>query len=62
MRFKYLFAQSYATAGMVDESIATLELLFSGPSTHSIPWVELDPAFDGIRNEPDFIALLERHR
>ena len=62
MRFKYLFARSYATAGMVDESIAMLEILFSGPSTHSVPWVELDPAFDSIRNEPDFIAMLERHR
>ena len=62
IRFKYLFAQSYAIAGMDDESIAMLDLLFSGPSTQSIPWVKLDPVFDSIRNEPEFIALLERHR
>jgi len=62
MRFRYLFAQSYARAGMADESIATLDLLFSGQSTHSVAWVELDPAFNHIRNEPDFIALMDRHR
>ena len=62
MRFRYRFAQSYVTAGMVDEGIATLELLFSGPSAHSVPWVELDPAFNDIRNKPDFISMLERHR
>jgi len=62
MNFKYRFAQSYAHADMLNESIATLESLLSGHSAISVPWLELDPAFNGIRKEPEFIALLERHR
>ena len=59
---KYRIAQSYAYASMLDESIATLDALLSGISLFSATWVELDPAFNSIRNEPEFIALLERHR
>jgi tetratricopeptide (TPR) repeat protein len=59
---KFVFAQSYAYAGMPDESIATLDELLSGISAISVPWLELDPAFNGIRNQPEFIALLEKHR
>jgi TolB-like protein/lipoprotein NlpI len=59
---RYRFAQSYAIAGMQDECIATLDELLSGISAISVPWVELDPAFNGIRNQPEFIALLEKHR
>jgi TolB-like protein/Tfp pilus assembly protein PilF len=59
---RYRFAQSYAIAGMLEECIATLEALLSGISANSVPWVERDPAFIGIRNESEFIALLERHR
>lgn len=62
MNFKYRFAQSYALAGMLAESVATLDSLLSGISAISVPWLELDPAFDGIRNTPEFIALLEKHR
>jgi len=59
---KYRIAQNYAYAGMPGESIATLDAILSGISAFSVPWVELDPAFNDIRNEPDFIAMLERHR
>ena len=59
---KYRIAQNYAYAGMPGESIATLDALLSGISAFSVPWVELDPAFNNIRNEPGFIAMLERHR
>ena len=47
---------------MPEESIATLDTLLSGISAISVPWVEHDPAFNGIRNTPEFIALLEKHR
>ena len=60
--FKYMFAQSYASAGMPDKSIATLETLLSGISGISVPYLELDPAFNSIRNTPEFITLLEKHR
>jgi len=62
MNFKFRIAQSYAHAGMLDQSISTLESLLSGISAISVPWLELDPAFNDIRNEPEFIALLDRHR
>jgi TolB-like protein/Flp pilus assembly protein TadD len=59
---RYRFAQSYAYAGMLNECIATLDTLLSGISAISVPWVEHDPAFNSIRNTPEFIALLEKHR
>jgi TolB-like protein/Tfp pilus assembly protein PilF len=61
-KIKYRFAQSYAYAGMPDEAIATLAGLLSGYSNISVHWLQLDPAFNGIRNHPGFIALLEKHR
>jgi TolB-like protein len=59
---KYRIAQNYAYAGMLGESIKTLDALFSDIGPISVPWVELDPAFNDIRNEPEFISMLERHR
>ncbi|MFT5139034.1 MAG: TolB-like protein/Tfp pilus assembly protein PilF [Lysobacterales bacterium] len=59
---QYDHARIFALAGMTQDCVATLEPLFSPPSNHSIAWVELDPAFNGIRNEPEFIAMMERHR
>ncbi len=59
---RYRIAQNYAYAGMPSESIATLDALLSGISAISVPYLELAPAFNGIRNEPGFIALLEKHR
>jgi len=62
LRFKYWFAQSYARTDMPDECISTLDSLLSGPATISVPWLDLDPAFNSVRNNPEFIAMLERHR
>ena len=59
---RYRIAQNYAYAGMPAECIATLDALLSGISSISAPYLELAPAFNGIRNEPEFIALLEKHR
>ena len=59
---RYMFAQSYAHAGMMDESLSTLDELLSGISAISVPWLELDPAFNGIRQQPEFTTLLEKHR
>jgi len=47
---------------MPDKSIATLGALLSGISGISVPYLELDPAFNSIRNTPEFITLLEKHR
>ena len=62
LNFKYQFARNYAYAGMLEKSITTLDLLLSGISTVTVKWVELDPAFNGIRHEPEFTKLMERHR
>jgi hypothetical protein len=62
LMFRYMFAKTYAYSGMLDECLETLEALLSGYSTITVPWLELDPAFNGIRNQPEFIALLESHR
>ena len=60
--FKFNYAQIYAIAGMTAESIELLEPLFSPPSETSVFTVDLDPAFDGIREDPEFVAMMERHR
>jgi TolB-like protein len=55
-------ARILAMAGLVDDVIEMLEPLFSPPSETSVFTVDLDPAFDGIRGDPEFIAMMERHR
>ena len=62
VRFKLDFARIYAMAGMTAEAMEMLEPLFSPPSYTSVYTVDLDPAFDGIREDPEFIAMMERHR
>jgi TolB-like protein/Tfp pilus assembly protein PilF len=59
-RFKTAYARMYAAAGMAEEAIELLDELLSPPSEMSVPILELDPAFDRIREHPGFVALLER--
>ncbi len=61
-RFKFAYARIFAAAGMTPESVALLEELLLPPSEVSLPIIELDPAFDRIRTDPEFIALLEQHQ
>jgi tetratricopeptide (TPR) repeat protein len=61
-KFRLIIAKAYAFAGMNAESIETLDLLLSGKSDISVPWIDIDPAFNRMRNEPEFMALLERYR
>jgi TolB-like protein len=60
--YTYSFAQSLALAGMTKECIAKLDHILSGNNGTSFKWVELDPYFNQVRNEPEFIAMMERHR
>ncbi len=60
--FKLDFARIYGIAGMTAEAIEMLEPLFSPPSRTSVYTVDLDPAFDGIREDPEFVAMMERHK
>ena len=61
-RFQLEYARIFAAAGMADDSIRLLEPLFSPPSETSTFTVDLDPVFDGIRDEPEFVAMMERNR
>lgn len=61
-RFKLTYARIYAIAGLTSEAIEMLEPLFSPPSETSVHTVALDPAFDGIRDDPGFITMMERYR
>jgi len=58
----YTHAQIFAIAGMTSEAIDMLEPLWKPPSTTSVYMADLDPAFDAIRDDPGFVALLEQNR
>lgn len=60
--YTYSFTQSLALAGMNEQCITKLDYILSGNNATSFKWVELDPYFDNIRNEPEFTAMMERHR
>lgn len=59
---KLNFAQVYGIAGMTPDAIDMLEPLFKPPSKLSVYLIELDPAFDGIRDDPEFKAMMVRNR
>lgn len=61
-RDKYKYAQVFAIAGMASDAIAQLQSLWSPPSEVTAHRPSNDPAFDGIRNDPDFVAMVEKHR
>jgi len=56
------YAQIYAIAGMAPDAIAMLEPLFQPPSDTSVYKIDLDPAFDAIREDPAFVAIMDRNR
>ncbi|MCZ6559505.1 MAG: tetratricopeptide repeat protein, partial [Gammaproteobacteria bacterium] len=62
MQIRYELARGLAIAGEKKRSIEMLDSLIPPPTVISVPYVEKDPAFDGIRDDPAFIALLNRHR
>jgi TolB-like protein/Flp pilus assembly protein TadD len=59
---RYYMARSLALVGESARAIELLEPLLPGPSKISVRFVELDPHWDGLRDDPDFVALLERYR
>jgi serine/threonine protein kinase/tetratricopeptide (TPR) repeat protein len=52
-------ARIYVMVGEHDEAINQLEYLLSMPGSLSIPLLQLDPAWDPLRNHPHFKKLLE---
>jgi tetratricopeptide (TPR) repeat protein len=59
---RFTHAQIFAIAGMAPEAIDMLESVLKPPSATSVFMVDLDPAFDSIRDDPGFIAMMERNR
>jgi len=55
-------ARIFGIAGMAVEAIEILESIWQPPSGTSVFTVDLDPAFDGIRRDPGFVAMMERQR
>ena len=60
IRFDY--ARIFAIAGMAAEAIEMLESVLPPPSDTSIYIIDLDPAFDSIRDTPEFVAMTGRYR
>jgi len=47
---------------MTTDAIEVLESLLPPPSNTSVFRIDLDPAFDGIRDDPEFITMMERNQ
>ncbi|MCH8221143.1 MAG: hypothetical protein IIA76_07365, partial [Proteobacteria bacterium] len=62
MQIRYQLARSLAIAGEQKRATEMLNSLIPPPTVISVPFVELDPAFDGIRDDPAFTKMLDRHR
>ncbi len=62
MQIRYQLARSLAIAGEIGRSTGMLDSLIPPPTTISVRFVELDPAFDGVRDDPAFVEMLDRHR
>jgi TolB-like protein/Tfp pilus assembly protein PilF len=59
---RYYMARAMALLGEKDRALTLLEPLLPGPSMVSVRYVDLDPHWDGLREDPDFVALLDRYR
>ena len=59
---KLYHAQIFGIAGMAPEAVDLLESLLKPPSNVSLHRIDLDPAFDGIRDDPVFMDMMERNR
>lgn len=57
----YQYARTFAIAGLVEETIESLEPQLKPPSMTTVTYVNLDPAFDQIRDSAEFKAMLTRH-
>jgi hypothetical protein len=47
--------------GESDEAFRLLDHLLAVPNGVSIPWLKLDPAWDPLRNDPRFQALIDKY-
>jgi TolB-like protein/cytochrome c-type biogenesis protein CcmH/NrfG len=59
---RYSLARSLVVAGLHQEAFEQLELMLSNPGVVGVNYISLDPAFDAVRNAPEFVALMKKHR
>ena len=62
MQIRYQLVRSLAIAGDTKRTVEMLDALIPPPTTISARYIEIDPAFDGIRDDQAFVAMLDRHR
>jgi serine/threonine protein kinase/tetratricopeptide (TPR) repeat protein len=51
----------YTTVGDTTAALNTLDYLLSIPSWISVAWLNMDPQWDALRNQPGFLKLLEKY-
>ena len=54
-------AYIYALVGETDAAIDELDNLLEVPGWFSVSWVQMNPRFDMLRDDPGFQRLLEKH-
>ena len=54
-------AEIYAWTGESDEAFRLLDHLLMVPSNITIPMLKLDPAWDPLRQDPRFQALIDKY-
>ena len=60
-RFTGLLAEIYAWTGEFDEAFRLLDHLLSVPNGPTVPMLKLDPAWDPLRKDPRFQALIDKY-
>jgi TolB-like protein/Flp pilus assembly protein TadD len=60
-QFTASLAQIYAWTGETDEAFRLLDHLLSVPNGVAVPILKLDPAWDPLRKDPRFQALIEKY-
>jgi tetratricopeptide (TPR) repeat protein len=55
-------ARIYALLGDSDSVFDQLDRLLTIPSWISVPWIEMDPTFDSLRDHPRYAEILAAHR
>ena len=60
-QFTASLAQIYAWTGETDEALRLLDHLLSVPNGIALPILKLDPAWDPLRKDPRFQALVEKY-
>jgi len=59
---RYSLARSLVIAGLHQQAFEQLDIMLSNPGPYRVMHLSLDPAFDGVRNDPEFVALMKKYR